>query len=316
MHTRIVDGRNATVLDHTELLPAQAFSPRPSGRLFCAAAAVESQTGRVLARDRRQDGASVSKTGSPVHRRWHGPMTWPTARVSIQSMTRRVKTIISVGVQCWSRSARSVLARKRRSSKRKRVRRRRQPSRRRLRTRAPIPRPPPSVTGSCAARLNWRSAGSRRISRSISRRCCQPTSRFRAPCESRLDEKDEQPVSVPWTRCLPSGCFASLAMTDPVLKRWREHDRRRPLDVQGRQRTGHDRPDVVPWPSRERLMRSAKTETGTSYPVPLRLFRDRNSLGARTLRARNWMFVMTFACRDVESPRWRRNPHRLTNATF
>jgi invasion protein IalB len=37
-----------------------------------------------------------------------------------------------------------------------------------------------------------------------------------------IDEKDDKPVVVPWTRCLPSGCFASLAMTDEVLKHWRE----------------------------------------------------------------------------------------------
>lgn len=39
-----------------------------------------------------------------------------------------------------------------------------------------------------------------------------------------VDEKDTKPVEVPWTRCLPSGCFASLAMTDDVLKRWREQN--------------------------------------------------------------------------------------------
>lgn len=36
-----------------------------------------------------------------------------------------------------------------------------------------------------------------------------------------IDEKDDKPVDVPWTRCLQSGCFATLAMTDPVLTRWR-----------------------------------------------------------------------------------------------
>jgi invasion protein IalB len=35
-----------------------------------------------------------------------------------------------------------------------------------------------------------------------------------------LDEKDNQPVEVAWTRCLPGGCFASLALKDDLLKRW------------------------------------------------------------------------------------------------
>ena len=39
-----------------------------------------------------------------------------------------------------------------------------------------------------------------------------------------LDERDKQPVELAWTRCLPTGCFASLAVTDPVLKRWRVQD--------------------------------------------------------------------------------------------
>jgi invasion protein IalB len=39
-----------------------------------------------------------------------------------------------------------------------------------------------------------------------------------------IDDKDDKPVVVPWTRCLPSGCFASLAMTDDVLKHWRDQN--------------------------------------------------------------------------------------------
>lgn len=39
-----------------------------------------------------------------------------------------------------------------------------------------------------------------------------------------LDEQDTAPVAVPWTRCLPGGCFASLAMKDDVLARWRTRD--------------------------------------------------------------------------------------------
>ena len=36
-----------------------------------------------------------------------------------------------------------------------------------------------------------------------------------------IDEKDNQPVDVAWTRCLPGGCFASVTLKDDVLKRWR-----------------------------------------------------------------------------------------------
>jgi invasion protein IalB len=39
-----------------------------------------------------------------------------------------------------------------------------------------------------------------------------------------IDEKDDKPVDVAWTRCLPTGCFASLAMTDALLARWRAQD--------------------------------------------------------------------------------------------
>lgn len=35
------------------------------------------------------------------------------------------------------------------------------------------------------------------------------------------DEKDAQPVDLAWTRCMPGGCFASIAIKDDVLKRWR-----------------------------------------------------------------------------------------------
>jgi invasion protein IalB len=35
-----------------------------------------------------------------------------------------------------------------------------------------------------------------------------------------IDEKDTQPVEIAWTRCLPGGCFASLALKDDLLKRW------------------------------------------------------------------------------------------------
>jgi invasion protein IalB len=39
-----------------------------------------------------------------------------------------------------------------------------------------------------------------------------------------LDEKDKTPVDAVFTRCLPSGCFASVTMTDEALARWRAHD--------------------------------------------------------------------------------------------
>lgn len=36
-----------------------------------------------------------------------------------------------------------------------------------------------------------------------------------------LDEKDDKPVALAWTRCLPAGCFASVALTDAALATWR-----------------------------------------------------------------------------------------------
>lgn len=38
------------------------------------------------------------------------------------------------------------------------------------------------------------------------------------------DEKDTQPVELAWTRCMPGGCFASIAVKDDALKRWRAKD--------------------------------------------------------------------------------------------
>jgi len=35
------------------------------------------------------------------------------------------------------------------------------------------------------------------------------------------EENDKQPVELAWTRCLPVGCFGSIAPKDDVLKRWR-----------------------------------------------------------------------------------------------
>ena len=36
-----------------------------------------------------------------------------------------------------------------------------------------------------------------------------------------VDEKDAFAIDAPWTRCLPSGCFASVALSDEQIKRWR-----------------------------------------------------------------------------------------------
>lgn len=39
-----------------------------------------------------------------------------------------------------------------------------------------------------------------------------------------IDETDKQPLEVAWTRCLPSGCFASVTAGNDLLKRWRAQD--------------------------------------------------------------------------------------------
>lgn len=36
-----------------------------------------------------------------------------------------------------------------------------------------------------------------------------------------LDENDKQPVELAWTRCMPGGCFASVATKDDIMKKWR-----------------------------------------------------------------------------------------------
>jgi invasion protein IalB len=40
-----------------------------------------------------------------------------------------------------------------------------------------------------------------------------------------IDENDKQPVEIPWSRCLPGGCFASVAVKEDVLKRWRAQNK-------------------------------------------------------------------------------------------
>ncbi|HXT68164.1 MAG TPA: invasion associated locus B family protein [Vicinamibacterales bacterium] len=39
-----------------------------------------------------------------------------------------------------------------------------------------------------------------------------------------IDEKDDKAADLPWTRCLQTGCYATLAMTDAILSRWRAQD--------------------------------------------------------------------------------------------
>ncbi len=39
-----------------------------------------------------------------------------------------------------------------------------------------------------------------------------------------VDDKDKQPVELAWTRCIPGGCFASIATKDDFLKRWRAQE--------------------------------------------------------------------------------------------
>ncbi|MDB5594252.1 MAG: hypothetical protein JWM36_1213 [Hyphomicrobiales bacterium] len=51
-----------------------------------------------------------------------------------------------------------------------------------------------------------------------------PNVTFPGSLKFALDDKDKQPVELSWTRCLPGGCFASIAMKDDVLKRWRAQD--------------------------------------------------------------------------------------------
>jgi invasion protein IalB len=39
-----------------------------------------------------------------------------------------------------------------------------------------------------------------------------------------IDEKDDHAADLPWTRCLQTGCYATLPMTDAILARWRAQD--------------------------------------------------------------------------------------------
>jgi invasion protein IalB len=40
-----------------------------------------------------------------------------------------------------------------------------------------------------------------------------------------VDGADKQPLEAAWTRCLPSGCFASVTANNDILKRWQAQDR-------------------------------------------------------------------------------------------
>ena len=51
-----------------------------------------------------------------------------------------------------------------------------------------------------------------------------PNVTFPSTLRVSFDEKDAKPVDVSWTRCLPGGCFASLAVPADVLTRWRARD--------------------------------------------------------------------------------------------
>jgi invasion protein IalB len=39
-----------------------------------------------------------------------------------------------------------------------------------------------------------------------------------------VDEKDQQPAELAWTRCLPGGCFASIQANEQFLKKWRAQE--------------------------------------------------------------------------------------------
>ena len=51
-----------------------------------------------------------------------------------------------------------------------------------------------------------------------------PNVTFPSTLRVAFDEKDKQPVEVAWTRCLPGGCFASLAVPADTLARWRARE--------------------------------------------------------------------------------------------
>lgn len=48
-----------------------------------------------------------------------------------------------------------------------------------------------------------------------------PNVTFPSNVKLAMDGNDKQPLEIPWTRCLPGGCFASIEVKDEVMKRWR-----------------------------------------------------------------------------------------------
>jgi invasion protein IalB len=58
-----------------------------------------------------------------------------------------------------------------------------------------------------------------------------------------VDEKDPQPASLTWRRCLPGGCMADAVIKDDILKRWRAQNERGRLQV----KDAADRDMVLPF---------------------------------------------------------------------
>jgi len=42
------------------------------------------------------------------------------------------------------------------------------------------------------------------------------------PVEASLDQNDKAPLKLPFRRCLPNGCFASVPPSEEVLNRWKQ----------------------------------------------------------------------------------------------
>lgn len=58
-----------------------------------------------------------------------------------------------------------------------------------------------------------------------------------------IDEKDPTPVTLPWVRCLPGGCFATTALKPEVLAKWRLLEERGRLEF----KDGVGRPIALPF---------------------------------------------------------------------
>ncbi|WP_158554897.1 invasion associated locus B family protein [Methylovirgula sp. 4M-Z18] len=46
------------------------------------------------------------------------------------------------------------------------------------------------------------------------------------PVQASPDENDKTPLKLPFKRCLPSGCFASLPLSPELLSRWKQSNHR------------------------------------------------------------------------------------------